>query len=229
MSGSHESESKQVGESDCSLLSNSPDKDEEEEARVVAIVTADQVEKHLGELNLCDRQRTAAKDVALSLNSWLQPLSKNDGHDQTWLWESRSAQVEAERLAAAAEATEYFRACKDKRLYEHTLGGLVNREDIVDARCKPWTISMSTTLQQTGLSAEQAEKAVRLYEPYRISEDVEERYGKHVLHVLVLLCTFLEMAEPPLITGSYRRYKCVKCVRLQLCTCARACACVWRA
>ena len=141
-------------------------------------VTAEQVEKHLETLKLSDHQRAAAKDVALSLNSWLHPISKDeDQHDPAWLagTRTRAAQAEAERLAAAAEAAEFFRACKEKRAYEHTLGGIVHREDVVAARCKPWNLAVSNSLQQTGLSAEVAEKAVRWYAPARISEDVDER------------------------------------------------------
>jgi hypothetical protein len=68
--------------------------------------------------------------------------------------------VEAERRAAAEEATEWFKQADEKSLKESDFDGLARQKHIMDARLAPWSKDVSEKLEKTGLSPGYAEKVM---------------------------------------------------------------------
>ena len=72
----------------------------------------------------------------------------------------RMGAVEAERRAAAEEATEWFKQADEKSLKESDFDGLARQKHIMDARLAPWSKDVSEKLEKTGLSPDYAEKVM---------------------------------------------------------------------
>jgi len=68
--------------------------------------------------------------------------------------------VEAERRAAAEEATEWFKQADEKSLKESDFDGLARQKHIMDARLAPWSKDVSEKLEKTGLSPDYAERVI---------------------------------------------------------------------
>lgn len=139
---------------------------------------------------LSHRQRLAAKDINLALNSWMPHQSPNAVSDQkdTETWEVRTALVEAERLAAAADAIDFYKDFEEKREKERTYEGLALKAEIREARVAPWSEDIAAKLSFVG-NADSVEKAVREYEPPRLFSDPHQRWAVLLLEI-VHICLY---------------------------------------
>lgn len=139
---------------------------------------------------LSDRQRLAAKDINLALNSWMPHQSPNAASDQkdTETWEVRIALAEAERLAAAADAIDFYKDFEEKGEKERTYEGLALKAQIRAARVEPWSEDIAAKLSFWG-NASLMEKAVREYEPPRLFSDPNQRWAVLLLEV-VHICRY---------------------------------------